>query len=272
MLAHGCSSKERLEASDQVVDQVNRLSAQFADWFTVRDPKFAERYLKGELHILVHFGFGSVEVQYVADFQRAHSVGGVDDHLEKRNLNVLESGESPHVLLGHGSQGRSDVHGVKGRPDDAKFAVLVDTVQLMEPPYGIVPSLVRLDRVDDIKGQWGDLVYYGLLSGLFVRIQGLADRERTPFELDRVAGRVNVGQVPDKVVKGAPGVVDSVAGQQGNVLIDGGDLRHYILGLSRLRISLDATRVRLGFKERIDDSFKLYDVLLGPSDFVPDKG
>src|SRR5882762_10001527 len=67
-----------LEGGHSVADQINKLIDRFSNRLTLENLKLIERYLKGELHILVNLRARGSDIEYVALFQWAQNIGRSD--------------------------------------------------------------------------------------------------------------------------------------------------------------------------------------------------
>src|SRR5262245_24738964 len=78
-------AQERLELGKQVADSIKHFLKRFNDRLTLDNPRFEERYLKGELHLLCHFKCRSgVEgVEYVALLNRDKGFSSRNDDVGK---------------------------------------------------------------------------------------------------------------------------------------------------------------------------------------------
>ena len=73
-------AKEGLQsAANQVADEVSRFVEDFENRLTLTNARFVERYLKGELQILIHITFSRDHSEHVARLKYAPSF------VERRN-------------------------------------------------------------------------------------------------------------------------------------------------------------------------------------------
>lgn len=83
MKAQEVSSEEWSEIGDHVVNKISKTLERFEQRFTLDNPRFAERYLKAELHFLIFFRIGSIDEEFIAYFQREHPVTGFEKGVER---------------------------------------------------------------------------------------------------------------------------------------------------------------------------------------------
>lgn len=162
----------------------------------------------------------------------------------------------------------SDIHSTECRPYGNQQTVLIDAVESVEPPKGVIPSLVWFDRIDSVYGILPHSMYFSVHSGLIFR--GVIK--------DRKVNVTGVGDVssPDpeqpigQVVEGASEVLQDVPGDTGNLKRDGLNVNEVIDQLTRLRITLGRDFIGVGCLKGEDCRLQLLDMLVGPFDFKPD--
>ena len=62
----------------RTADQISKMLDRFKQRLTLDNPRFIERYVKSELHILVHFVIGGTGQERVACFQRKQTIGNFE--------------------------------------------------------------------------------------------------------------------------------------------------------------------------------------------------
>jgi hypothetical protein len=151
------------------------------------------------------------------------------------------------------------------RHDGEQQAVLVHDVQSVQTPEAIVPSLVRLERVEDVQRRFAGSLCISRSAGF---VLGLRAPDRKG---GLVCHRPAVGEdeLADEKVEGRPEAVDGIARDRAPSRrrmfadLDAPDL------VARVRLILREDAVGVGFEERRDVGMKLVDVLLGPLNLDP---
>ena len=150
-------SQERLKLRHDVADKVRKLMERFNHRLTLSNPILVERYLKGEIRLLVQVR--NVDGEYVAWFERKSPLRRPDEEVQCRERSCFTAGfhHQIHVL----GDVRSQVCALKSTSCNVQPSVLVDVVQLREDPELMsVPSLVQLGCVDCIYGSLRHAMYF----------------------------------------------------------------------------------------------------------------
>jgi hypothetical protein len=233
----------------------------------------AERYLEGELRVLVHFvEFSEGDfVERCAVFERKQPVGGFDRDGVVGNL-VSEVGrEYGAFLFRHGVERLphelADVHPetAVGATDRNDEAVLIAPIKFMELPEQVVPASVGLCGPDEFDRLVTNAVYFSQTFG-FKLSGAIRDRESvlgSGFDL------VGSQKLVDEQVEGRSQVMDDVA--------KGGPPAEWRIGkdvdcpdpLFGLRVVVGSDFVGAFFPEVLDLRLQILDVLFGPFDFRP---
>src|ERR1700676_4870086 len=139
--------EQRPEIGKNVADKIRHTLERFENRITLNNPRFAERYIKQEIYLLVHFRIRGVDEEFVAYLEREHPVGRGSIEVERGRI-----GESVllHNLGEKGPRVRPDVHGIERCPHSDQQTVLVNAIESVEPPEGVIPSLVWFGGVDSI--------------------------------------------------------------------------------------------------------------------------
>lgn len=271
-------AEQGLEAKNQAIDAIHHSDERFENRFTLRNPQFAERYLKAEAHLLVLCKFGHIPGEFIACFERAqgvvgseHQVGGPDLVVGDRFSRVIE--DAPHHRFVNEPR---KVDGSEGRSNGYDEAVLVDVVKLMELPERVIPSLVRFGRVDSVYGSLRHALYFSFARGFVLRgtvgvndretnIPNLFDGEGHAMRIDKPA---KLNEVESQVIQGGPEIRQNVARDSGD---SNGNVRYAseIINDSagKLRIGLGLDFIRVGVAEGTDCEIEISDVLFGPVNF-----
>ncbi len=242
-----------LEKTDELVDDAIHKMNQFMERYHQRlssdNLRLAERYIKGELRLHVHFRQCLFPENYCAIL-----------HGENFSWKGLVPRERP--VCG----GKMEANLACADSDNSQEAVLVEVVKLMKSPEVVVTSLVRFGRVDELYRGAAHSLYFSRARG-YVFLDRLANRIAASF-----GGSLPVGkdQLVSQVVQGASQIVGCVSGDGGESMRNVGGDAELPGPVSSLRIVLSDDVVWASFKEGACQDFKITDVLFGPFDFQPD--
>ena len=64
--SQGDSLQERIEIGDQIVHKIKYFLESFEKRFTLNNPRFVDRYIESEIHILLHFSIRGISEKFVA--------------------------------------------------------------------------------------------------------------------------------------------------------------------------------------------------------------
>src|SRR5262245_20505769 len=117
------SNEQRLETNNDVINRLHHIMERWQERLTLDNLRIADRYVKGELHILVRFRIGGIDEEHIAFFQRALPISGA--YPEGRNLNFAE-GRVGEALVPKGLNVRSEIHRMICGTNSKQQAVLVD--------------------------------------------------------------------------------------------------------------------------------------------------
>lgn len=144
--------------------------------------------------------------------------------------------------------------------------VLVDNVQIVQGPQGIIPSLVRLyDIHDEIADISGCLMYQSAIDGRYKFIPRLTERKSSVVV---VSVKPSKYDLINQNIQSSLKVMQSIADDQSKV----SRVRHHARYLdlkhivSCIRICLDKERVNCTINQEIAAGVKIQDVLIGPLD------
>lgn len=255
-------SQKQDELVDDAVNKTRQLMEKWKNRLTLDNLRLSERYLKGEITIFIFwnvrgadqpnnlcavFQYGERPVRLPADRSTEVDLEGHLGHI------------APHI--DGGSNNATD-----STSSDKQEMMLVHNVKVVEFPEIPIPTVVRLDRVDEAFRSRVDSLYFSPITG-FVFGRSIVDGKarlssrRTPIGLD---------QLPREVVKSAPQVVDSVSGDQSETMGDRDSLLNPMDFFSSLGIVLDSESVRCLIPKRLHRRVEIVNVLVGPFDFCPD--
>jgi hypothetical protein len=149
-------------------------------------------------------------------------------------------------------------------------SMLVSDIERVEPPKDIIPSLVWFGLEDVIHSLTPRATYFSAKEGIVVR----GSRSMIEYRESCLSGNgmpIGHGQSANGIIERSPEILQDVSGQQHDIGRDNPILRHMVLYLSALRITLyrDAVRLRLAtgrIDKFIQRDIKITDSLLGPLD------
>lgn len=142
--------------------------------FALGNPRFVERYVEMELHVLLHFRFRD-GAEYIAWFQDAKRVGRYENATEIRN-GFAGVASSINVRRPNAFTWRHAMCRI-GRSDSKQKAVFVDCVKSVETPERVIPSFVWLDRIDSVNRILAHSLYFSSKVGGCIFLRTVGDRE-----------------------------------------------------------------------------------------------
>ncbi len=146
-----------------------------------------------------------------------------------------------------------------------KQLMFVDVVKLIQPKKGFVPTLVRLQRVDQFYSIRADQLYYSL-PGLFVTGQILANRKRDiPLFFDRNTGTMYFRKLVSEMVQCPSQVHDNVSSRCKNRETNVVNKELPWWALSGCHVHVDARNMTVESKETLH----VTEVLFGPLNLSP---
>src|ERR1700694_464151 len=96
MSQHSGQQSLTAEDSENVAHQTRSLMKHFNNRLTLDSLRLSERYLDGEVHLLMHLRYGE-NVEYVASFQREMSDASLQEH--SRVIGFGDVFENPSELI-----------------------------------------------------------------------------------------------------------------------------------------------------------------------------
>lgn len=272
------SNEQGLETENNAVNQIRHVLERFEDRLTLDNPRLAERYLKGDLKLLICFG-NRVQGQdeFVAYLERAfsdrrpqgHFIDSVSSGFGNpfRVEQVAELGDN-RINNGTPEDGWQIVMGER-RSDCYYESVLVGVVQFMEYPERVSPSLVRFGRSDSILRRLRHALYFSWRVGSVFR-GVIGDGEVRGLENSFVGDFIGKDEMIGQVVKGGSQVEQNITDNERDTARRLGDTGHKILNSLRcLRVGLDCDGIRLSTEKELDFPLQVEDVLFGPFEFRP---
>jgi len=268
--------EQRLKSCDDLPDKIRELMERFEQRLTLDNLRLAERYIKAELHLLIHFGIRGVDKQFVASFQRAHHGIGLKEEMPSRGDGdgIVRNGllGLPNQLLQASTCMGTEINTPEGGTDGNQHqAVFVDVVKFAEYPELVsLSSLVRFGCVDCVYGILPHALYLSIALGFVFRGVGPTDRE-----VDKVfgGGLARSGQMKlvGQVVESTSKVLDHITSDEQDVCRHVLNTHDIVDQLSRLRIVLGPDSIWLGSEERLPCDIEISDVLFGPFDLEPSR-
>ena len=256
-------SEKRDELGDDAVHKMGEFLERFKHRLTLDNPRLAERYVKVEIDIHVLFRLRGQNVQYVARFQRAQAPC-VRDAKHNRRIeqdSVAELLKFPSQLCGESNSGAH-----VGSPCNEQEVVLVDVVQAMNLPKEVIPTRIRLGRVDEVYRRLAYSLYFSRRVGLVI-LGTLIDREGG-LNSDLVP--ISHDQLASQVVQSGSQVLDRISGDKGQLQRSVNGLDDVVDQVTRFRIALGPDFVWFGIQKGPDCPVEIDDVLFGPFGFRPD--
>src|ERR1044072_86982 len=238
------SFKVRPETYDQVINKISRLVEQFKDRLALDNLRLSERYIKGEVNVLIKARFAGQD--YVAIFDRSPEV----IELESRLVPSRHDYQCP----AHADE------------RDKQLVMFVRDVECVQPVEFVCPSTVRLGRVDIVLGSIRHSLYLSSLFG-FVTLGGCKNRIASAH---RGFAPGDQNELIGEMIQCAPQIVNSISGNQGE--FDGRDANIIDLKniIFHLRVMRTVNEIRLGIEEPITGNFKVTEMLFGPFNFLAD--
>lgn len=246
------SRKHRREGPDECACEIRELCECFEKRLTFDNLTIAERYLKGELRIVLLGVVGPAShldaVECCAVFERELPVGGskpdLGEDVAGRELDLQDDA-------------------VVGGADDVEDPVLVVRVESVQTPEGVVPSLVRLGCSDCCLGLGADSLCASKSSGLKLL---RASRNREHRLVGGLAA-VREYELPYEVVERASQVVDGIPCDESPPRVRLFADSHAPEEIARVRVFLSDDHIGVTLDEGGDMRVEIRDVLFGPFDF-----
>src|SRR6202171_569827 len=241
------SLQQRQEAADDVVHKLRQLMKRWEKRLTFDNIQFSRRFLASEIQILVHFGVcdpldNSVK-EWIACFEP---------------ITAIETCSGKQAIV----------------PDGDEGSVFVDVVKLIQSPERVIPTLVRLERINGFHCFRKHSLYFSSLHG-FVYLESLCDRERNIPVGFYVGGPVlskpNLSEVPSQMVQGTSEILNDVSGRRDDVERQNRERREAQAALAGIRIIMGANDMHILAPNISALGLKLRQVLFGPFNFYPDE-
>jgi hypothetical protein len=235
-LRDGWAFQEGEKPRNDVADKMGELIERWEQRISPVNRRFGERFLAGEIHILIAFRDTETDKVWFVRLER----------------------NSPDNLVFTDSKNKT---------------VLVGVVQIPEQPERSVPVLVRLEPINRLYSLPPHTLYASSLSG-FISVWGVKYRElnvRKFFGSGLSKAQANHDQLEGKMVKSTAKIMNHIASDGGDVEsvdVQGAAIKAW---LSSLMIAVNANRLEGSFTNGQDGRFKLIEVLFGPFNFYSDE-
>lgn len=253
-------SEKRLESFNSAAYELGKFMDRFSERLTTRNPRFVERYIKRELHILIEFSIRGVNEKFVAYLERAEGVGGPEKELEGSEIKTHAFSRLSHS--------RPGIKATESAASGKQKPVLVDIVKSAESPeFRALPSVIWFDGADRINSLLPHSLYF---SGKhFQKVFGARRDWEASFVTEFDAPASHEKKLLGKIIKSAPEIVQSGPSNYRDFYRGRLDAAYIINQLSSLRIALGGDFVWCGLEKGMENAIKLNDILVGPINSVP---
>jgi hypothetical protein len=239
------------ETKNEGINSVKQVVERYHQGLSIDNPLLIERYIKGEIHVLMHFRLTGKE--YLSLYEALDS-WQAEVTEAKSGVKEVSADMKAHLLKpGDGSE---------------QSMVLIGNIKSMEHPQRIIPTLVRFGSVDGIYGTLRHTLYISVVSGLVSR--GVVEDGKSGLVPRSLA--VGKHELPSEVVERAAEVVDGVSGHQPECGGKGSEMCDVKLFISCLGIELGSKTGRFFGKELLTGDFQIMDMLFGPVNLFSDEG
>lgn len=257
------ASEKRRKLPDDAVHKSKQLMDRFNQRLRLNNLRLVERYVKGELHLIVRFFIRGTNEEFVADLQGAQGVVGLE---ESRRWRQGRSDELLQTCYDMSAQ----IQVPESRSDSDQVAVLGEVVQFVEHPELVsFPSLVRFERIKGSNDACIDSLYFSLTIG-FVLCESFGVFRDREVDVPTIHSRIALEeQSVSQVIENGNHIANRIPGDLRDVIGNAIDMANVIDQFSRVRIALDSDFVWAGIKEGADCLIQIRDVLFGPFDFRP---
>lgn len=263
------SEQEWLEISNQVLDNLGRSEQTFQDRLTLENLRLSERYVKGELNILIGFKVPLDRKDWIALF-RAKQVttaeikpcGSLAEWTTQPNIMREQSFQSPASDF---DANLTDVNG-----SGYQESVLIDVVKLIESPDCVVGSHVRLGSPQYIFDSLNNgSLYFSIRFGhvLFETLKVVENGESRSIFGVGLSTDTHLNKLPPEIVERTSQVVDGISEWKQNRI---GDFFPPVEEKDRdviFRVILGSSCIWIRSQECGPCAIQLTDVLFGPFDF-----
>lgn len=224
------------EPSNDVADKMGQLMERWEQSISPTNRRFDERFLAGEIHVLILFRDTETDEVWFVNLERDSSDNCVFS-------------------------------------DRKNETVLVGIVQLAQQPQRLVSAFVRLEPINSLNRFPQRTLYASTLSG-FITLRGMKYRElniRPIFGSSFAKGNSDRDELECQVVQGASEVVNDFSGEDRDVKtvdVKGAGFKDW---LTHTGLKIHANHLEGDFTQREGSHFQIIEVLFGPSNFYADQ-
>jgi hypothetical protein len=247
------SENAPLGYSDDALHELDELLDRWENRLTVDNLALAERYLKGEIRLIVSFEkIGRADKQFRAVLQGVLPIARVDGERKNRYLLGLPFDRQPEV----------QPNVFIGGPYRYDRLVFVQSVKLVDHPKGFAPSLVWFETVNESFADRAHSLYFSRSVG-FEFLHTAADWKACPGS---DLPTVSQNQLANQLIQSRTQIVHNVADRGAQAGWHVFDDVNPVDVAARLRVLVSDDAVWVALDEGPDVSFKLTDVAFGPFD------
>jgi hypothetical protein len=252
----------RPETESDLRNKLLHLMESFDNRFSLGNPRFIERYIKMELHILLKFRHRD-SANYIAGFQNADGI-----RLDQKPTKITDSFSRPAMdaqSLNLGTLGWRHAMGPMSSPDSKQKAVFVDSVKVMETPERVIPTFVWFDCINSVSRFFAHSLYFSSEKGRGVFLGTICNRK-----VDVVSGRLpscSGNKMTGEMIQGTSEVVEGIGTNDRDIIGNVPHADEIVAALSGVRIVLGFDYIRIGIEESITGDLQILDMLVGPVDF-----
>lgn len=243
----------RIKVSHDVPDKLGDLIQRWNDRVTFENPRFSERYYKGEIHFLVCFRYREPG-EHVASIQREWGAGFSLENqrlLAAPDVPVAESERSPvhrHIASRHRMGRILSSH-------RQQKVMLVDDVRLVQTEQDFAPSsAIWFDSLDSFNRVWPESLYYSLRRGFVFlgsrepsgEVSGVVSNREVKLSERPVAICCNKHTVVTDVVERTSQVVQDIPDNSRHVVGNGNHMTEIPTSISRLEVVIGSDWVSIG--------------------------
>lgn len=256
--------KQRSEIRDNPANPVSETLQRVDNQFALNNPRFVERYAKGELKVVLHVRVRNGK-EYFAYFQGKTGVSGVS-RLNNHSRQI-GGGEGVRVAREENSCDllpltRQHVVMRDRACSRKQKAMLVDVVKVMETPEINIPSIVWFEPVDDGLCSCMDSLYYSSSLGRSIFLRTIANG-KSGDTINR-GTTVSQDKLSNQMVEGTSKVLNGVSGKSRNGQRNVSSAVKCPFDPIRITIVMDRNLVGVAIEKSVDSRVEVLDVLLGP--------
>jgi hypothetical protein len=239
----GLREKDFLDACNQASDHFRDLTKRWENRFSFPDRSLVEQYQNGRCALICDLKISPRQV--VAD----KSSSSRDNLVEHFFVSAIFNADTVDYV---------DVHDWKQEP------MFIDVVKVVQSQQSTIPSIVRLYGIhDEVADCYGSAMYQSAIDGRYKFIPRGFERE---FSVIVVAFQRPKNNLIDGVIQSRFEVVQGIANDKGKLARRRRELHNLDFEniISGLRIVLDSEYVKATYREYLDFTVKICDVMFGP--------